>query len=117
MRQGITTRYLAPANSRGARIKALARKRDSSRAEMSHTRPYSYDTSPAGEHTLAAKELATKLGWSGLWIGGGKPEDDGYQYVNVGSTLWDNATLRPYQTLGVEDLDWFYVAAAAKEGR
>lgn len=111
MRQGITTRYLGPTNSRGSRIKALARKGDRDRGwqEMSHTRSYQYgDTGE--EHTLAAKELATKLGWSGLWIGGGKPEEDGYQYVNTGALLWDHATPHPSGALGKEDADWFYVA-------
>jgi len=108
MRQGISTRYLGPTNSRGSRIKAIARKASSWGKEMSHTRSYSYEGTDK-EHTLAAKELATKLGWSGLWVGGGKPEEDGNQYVNIGEDIWDNATLMPYQTLGKEDADWFYV--------
>lgn len=111
MRQGITTRYIGPSNVKGSRIKATARKADRARGwkEMSHTRSYQYRSSQE-EHTLAAQELATKLGWHGLWIGGGKPEEDGYHYVNTGQGLWDNATLEPYKVLGKEGEDWFYVS-------
>jgi hypothetical protein len=103
MRQGITTKFLGPTNSRGSRIKAIARKASSMGAEMSHTRPYQYEGAEK-EHALAAKELAEKLGWSGLWIGGGNVSEDGYVFVNLPSV---SAGPLPYAT---EDVDWFVVA-------
>lgn len=105
MRQGISTRYMGPTNNRGSRIKALARKRDSIGKEMSHTRSYSYDDTET-EHCRAAQELAAKLGWSGLWVGGGKPEEDGFQFVNIGQTGTIN------QAEFKEGKDWFFIPRA-----
>lgn len=114
MRQGITTKYLGPTNYRGSRIKATARKASSLGKEMSHTRSYQHGSSDE-EHTLAAKELAAKLGWKGLWIGGGgKPEEDGNQYVNVARAHMHGPLPDPQRAayadqFGTEDTDWFYI--------
>lgn len=112
MRQGITTKYLGPTNFRGSRIKATARKANPSAGwrEMSLTIPYDYSGNSDSRHTKAAKALATKLGWSGLWVGGGKPEEDGNQYVCLGYHVSD--VMRCKGNLGTEDQDWFYVPAA-----
>lgn len=115
MRQGITTRYLGPTNTKGSRIKAIARKRDGWGPEMSLTRHRSGGLSVEANHASAAKELATKLGWSGLWIAGGMPTGDGNMYVCLGQALWDNATLMPYRTIGKEGEDWFYVPEKTSE--
>jgi len=82
MRQGISTRYIGPTNTKASRIKAIARKADGFGKEMSLTVPYGYGDTEA-EHTAAAQALADKLGWHGLWIGGGTPSEDGFQYVNL----------------------------------
>lgn len=117
MRQGISTRYIAPGNVRGSRVKAIARKRSNLGAEMSHTESYQHGSSDE-EHTRAAKILATKLGWAGLWVAGGKPEEDGNQYVNIGREgaaggLIEAQRDRYAREFGVEDSDWFYVPIKA----
>lgn len=110
MRQGITTRYIGPSNAKGSRIKALARKRDSLGAEMSLTKQYGYGDTEE-EHASAAKALAEKLGWHGLWVGGGKPEEDGFQFVNIGSEAFCD-TPHTSDVFGRYGRDWFYVAKA-----
>ncbi len=113
MRQGITTRYLGPTNSRGSRIKATARKADRNNnwPEMSLTVSYAYAGGSDTEHCKAAQALATKLGWSGLWIAGGKPEEDGNMYVNlhVGPDTDLQVHMSNLYSLH-EGSDWFYVA-------
>ncbi len=110
MRQGITTRYLGPTNSRGSRIKATARKASAHGAEMAATVHYDHALNIGGNHTAAAQALATKLGWSGLWIAGGKPEEDGNMYVCVGPDLdLRNVASAKAGAWGVEGEDWFYV--------
>lgn len=111
MRQGISTRYLGPTNSKGSRIKAIARKRGSLGSEMSLTRSFQY-RGTNDEHTLAAKELATKLGWGGLWIAGGKPEEDGNMYVNAGRIDREQAIAASMVLHIGEDQDWFFVPFA-----
>lgn len=108
MRQSITTRYLGPTNSRGGRIKAIARKRDSLGKEMSVTCDYQHRGTEI-EHTAAAKACAEKFGWSGLWVGGGNVDNDGYVYVYAGRNLADNPP-------GREDQDWFFVAPKSDAG-
>jgi hypothetical protein len=111
MRQGIATRYIGPTDTKGGRIKAIARKRSSIGAEMSLTRPYSY-SGIEREHTTAAAELATKLGWSGYWIGAGNPDEDGYQYVNIPSIPGVTRAVTP-AFLGEAGVDWFFVPDGA----
>lgn len=115
MRQGITTRYLGPTNTKGSRIKATARKanpRNGGR-EMSLTVPYQYGSS-AEEHCKAAEALATKLGWSGLWIAGGKPEEDGNMYVNLNVGPTDLQVHMSNLYSFREGSDWFYVPVVVK---
>lgn len=110
MRQGITTRYLGPTNSKGSRIKAIARKASSWGPEMSLAEPRAYRLNTEEDHTRVAHLLATKLGWSGLWIAGGKPEEDGNMYVNL--DVGPGTDLHVHMSnLGslVEGRDWFYV--------
>lgn len=54
--QAITTRYLAPTNSRGSRIKAIA-------AAGSVTVPYDHALSAFENHHSAALAFARKYGW------------------------------------------------------
>lgn len=107
MRQSITTKYLGPTNNNGSRIKATARKRSNMGPEMSLTIPLDYRLQSEAAHTKAAKELAEKLDWTGLWIGGGNVDENGYVFVNLASV----ADLAIRSNLhGSEDRDWFYLA-------
>lgn len=105
MRQAITTKYLGPTNIHGSRIKAVARKRSSMGAEMSLTDSYAYE-GVEHEHCRVAKLLAVKLGWSGLWVGGGNVDENGYVYVNVCADYKG----APTDSIGKEDEDWFFIA-------
>jgi hypothetical protein len=71
--QAITTKYLGPTNCRGARIKAKCQ-------AGSVTVGYEYDSAD-GDHDLAVLALLSKLGWAGVWIGGGLPDGTGNAYV------------------------------------
>lgn len=117
MRQGITTRYLGPTNSRGSRIKAVARKASSWGPEMSLTEPRAYQLNTDEDHTRVAKLLAAKLGWDGLFIAGGKPEEDGNMYVNMGvpeKVIAEMIALGDLDRMGKQDKDWFWVKEVAK---
>lgn len=71
--QAITTRYFGPGNVKGARVKAACQAK-------SITLPWDHSLNFAANHLVAAKALATDLGWNyGRWIGGGLPD---------GSTVW-----------------------------
>lgn len=61
--QAIQTKYLAPTNTRGTRIKATC-------AAGSLYFPYDYSLNPENNHFEAAKALATKLQWKGELQGG-----------------------------------------------
>lgn len=104
MRQAITTKYLGPSNVRGSRIKAIARKRDALGKEMGLTVPYGYGDTEQ-EHCLAARLLATELKWSGLWVGGGNVDENGFVFVNVA----DAYAGAPDSSIGKENADWFFV--------
>tara|TARA_R110001599_G_scaffold49625_1_gene141653 strand:+ start:172 stop:438 length:267 start_codon:yes stop_codon:yes gene_type:complete len=74
--QTITTKYLGPTDHRGSRYKAT------------HTGGYKTVTINSDfavdadvNHTNAANELATKLGWEGDYIGG--HTKDGMVFVNA----------------------------------
>lgn len=71
--QAIQTKYLAPTNSRGARIKATC-------AAKSITVSYAYELNIAENHRLAATELKTSLGWSGT-LESGSLKDGSYVHV------------------------------------
>lgn len=111
MRQSITTKYLGPTNSKGARVKAIARKASFCGSEMSATVPFSYEGTEQA-HCAAAKACAEKLGWSGLWVGGGSLNEDGYVFVNMPVTpsMIAGHTLAAHP-LGIEGRDWFHIEA------
>ncbi len=73
--QAIITKYIAPSNTKGGRIKATA-------AAGSVTIPYPHEVSGIeGSHAVAALALANKMGWDGEWIQGGSPDSNGYVFV------------------------------------
>ncbi len=106
MRQAIRTKYHGPTNSRGSRVKATARQREGDRPEMALTDYWSHGFGIEDNHARVAKLLAAKLGWSGLWVGGGDPSNSGYVFVNV-CDAYEGA---PDSSIGREDRDWFYIA-------
>src|SRR5690349_14549112 len=73
MRQAIETKFIGPTNHRGARVKATAE-------AGSVTVPWNHTIGIEGNHIAAAKALATKLDWSGYWVGGGLP-GSGFAFV------------------------------------
>ena len=104
IRQGITTRYIGPSNYKPSRVKAVARKAGSWNKEMGLTVSYDSALSSASAHAKAARALAAKLEWDGLWVAGGKPEEDGFMYVNIGSNIPPDLA-----KLGRMDEDWFII--------
>ena len=75
--QAITTRYLAPTNPRGGRVKARA-----TASEL--TVGWEHADNVEQNHARAAYLLATKLGWEGDWRMGampGKSNRDTYVFV------------------------------------
>ena len=61
--QTITTKFIGPSNTRGARVRATTA------SGKSHTVPYDHETGNKS-HDVAALGLARKLGWSGSLIEG-----------------------------------------------
>lgn len=61
--QTITTKFIGPSNTRGARVKATTA------SGMSHVVPYDYEMGNKS-YAVAALALARKLGWSGSLIEG-----------------------------------------------
>ena len=64
--QAITTKYFGPGPVKGSRVKATAQ---AGSITLDWDDALNYDRN----HAAAAKALATKLGWTGPWVGGGLP--------------------------------------------
>lgn len=86
--QAIVTKYISPSNVKGSRVKAACQAKsiilnwdDALNADQNHC--------------VAAKALATKLGWFGHWVGGKLPDI---------STAWVETRLADR-----EDRDYFTV--------
>lgn len=78
----ITTKYLSPTNSRGARIKAFT----SNGHQL--TIGYPYDLNSTEAHAKAAVNLARRMGWTyGKLVSGGTK--DGYVFVFTQSETFD----------------------------
>lgn len=105
MRQGIVTKYLGPTNYKGSRIKAIARKASENYLAQQLTLPKDYALNYDADHCRVAKALADRLGWRGYWMGGGTPDETGYQWVCIGDFI---VAPNP-DVFGVEGCDWFYV--------
>jgi hypothetical protein len=66
--QAIHTYFLPATNFRGSRIKAVCQAK-------SITLSWDHALNPSGNHTWAAKALATELGWNyGTWVSGELPD-------------------------------------------
>lgn len=72
--QAIVTKYKGPTNHNPAKIIAKA-----SAGSVTHF--YDAGLSQEDNHDMAAKKLAHKMKWSGLWHRGGMPTGDGNVYV------------------------------------
>lgn len=75
--QGISTKYVGPSNTRGARIKASA-------WAGSVTVHWDHALNSEQNHAAAARALCIKYGWTGRYIQGGDPSGDGYLFVYEG---------------------------------
>ena len=73
MRQAIVTKFLAPTNSRGSRVKAVCE-------AGNYIMPWQHALNVEDNHKLAARHLARKLEWHGKWHGGA-PAGSGYVFV------------------------------------
>lgn len=100
----ITTQYFGPDAVRGSRVKA--------KAEGGHSiiLPWESGAHYDRNHCAAAKALASKQGWTGLWIAGGM--ENGNSYVRLEGTFspeWIDKFI-----CGTEGVDWFHIAEADK---
>jgi hypothetical protein len=76
MRQAIITRYMGPTNHRSSRVKATA-------SAGSVTVCWDHALGVDENHAAAAKALADKYGWGGVWVAGGLPNEAGNVYVDL----------------------------------
>lgn len=71
--KAIVTKYHPPTARRGSRVSA--------KAEGGHRISIGYDHGAHDPHAVAAFALASKLGWTGKWVGGGLPDSKGDAFV------------------------------------
>jgi hypothetical protein len=69
----IYTKWIAPTQARGLRIKAYTD------PKLRHTAQWNHDLTAEGNHIAAATALAKKLRWYGQWVGG--PTDHGFVFI------------------------------------
>lgn len=74
--QAITTKYLGPTNSSGARVSARCQAR---RITVAWDHAIGVDAN----HARAAKALAEALKWAGTWVSGGLSDGCGFAFVCV----------------------------------
>ena len=70
--QAIVTKFIAPTNTKGSRIKATCQ----AGSVILH---WDHALNPEGNHAAAAEALLAKLEWNGNWISGQLPD---------GSSVW-----------------------------
>lgn len=100
MSQAIVVRYSGPTNSRGSRYLATAW---AGRVSRPTNNALSSDENAA----LAARALAEKFEWSGLFICGWLPDTKSRVYVNAGASRPDMGEALAVH--GIEGRDWFYI--------
>lgn len=109
MSAAIHTRYGGATSSRGSYIRAWTK---DGKGDMALRLPYPHELHHARRHQAAAKALAERLGWSGLWIVGHN-DDNSICAVQMP----DRARFRDtdcLRQLGTEGEDWFFVPEAGK---
>jgi hypothetical protein len=99
MLQAIVTRYHGPTNTRGLRYSASA-SAWAGRAIRACDNAVNAETNSA----LAARKLAEKFGWHGIFVAGGMPDGKGRVYVHISN---DPA----HAPFGIRGQDWFFVPA------
>lgn len=73
--QAIVTKFISPTYTQGSRIKATA-------SAGSVMLQWDHSLNVERNHAKAAKALADKFEWSGVWFQGGMPDDSGYVFVS-----------------------------------
>ena len=76
--QTIRTKWLAPTNHRGSRVKAI-----SASGHSTVTVGWDWALGVEGNHIEAARVLAEKMAWDGSWVAGDWDGLGGYVFVNV----------------------------------
>lgn len=100
MAQAIVVRYSGPTNSRGSRYVASAW---AGRVSRSCDNAVSAEENAA----LAARKLADKFEWTGLFIMGGMPDGKARVYVWAGDTRPNGG--EALAIFGIEGRDWFFI--------
>jgi len=100
MAQAIVVRYSGQTNSRGSRYIATAWAGRVSRA-------CDNAVSAEANAALAARKLAEKYGWTGLFIMGEMPDGQARVYVWAGDTRPDAG--EALAVFGIEGRDWFFI--------
>lgn len=101
----IQTKYFGPTNFKGSRVKAIARRRDTGAfpmRELSLTDSWDHGSTAEENHARVAKLLATKLDWSGTFVGGSLDGSSGYVFVNTGDAMRHTSHMKA-------DRDYFIV--------
>jgi hypothetical protein len=111
MSAAIHTRY---SGARSAAIRAWTK---DGKGEMAVRVPYDYGLHHARRHPAAAKALADRLGWSGLWIVGHN-ENGSICAVQAsgaaGREMLEAQQKRYTDAHGIEGVDWFFVGEKAR---
>jgi hypothetical protein len=104
MSAAIHTRY--GSGARGSYIRAWTK---DGKGDMALRLPYPHELHHARRHQAAAKALAERLGWSGLWIVG-KNDDN-----SICAVQWPclAEALAP-DHLGIDGEDYFFVPEASR---
>lgn len=105
MAQAIVVRYSGPTNSRGSRYVANAW---AGRVSRSCDNAVSAEENAA----LAARKLAEKYEWTGLFIMGGMPDGQARVYVWASDVRPDGG--EALAVFGIEGRDWFFVPMQAR---
>lgn len=120
MSLAIITSYMGPTNSRGSRVKAVARKAeswgDNNYPAMSITDSWNSAENIEENHCRAAKMCVVKYGWNGVYVAGSVP-GGGYAFVDIGGHRADHAALVALleQSGKVADRDFFTVAPKERD--
>lgn len=111
MKKAITTYYLGYTERKPSRVKATATKANARYKSLALTQSYDAGFSAAENHADVAKRLVETLGWHGLYIACGLPDEKGNVYVSLPGSF-SRAWVDKYIP-GVEGEDWFFVEQPA----
>jgi len=103
MATAIHTKYFGPGSRRGARIKAHCK---GGTGDFALTVDYPHELPQDEKHASAAKALAARLNWAGLWIVG--HNEDGSISCACVPGSYSRAWVDKYIP-GKEGADWFFI--------